>query len=173
MRIIGPASASSTRVAGNLAALNPHTRFLSEMFNPLWNAALSQGLDPVGMVAQAGKETGWGNYPGKVKPEFRNTCGLKVPTYVQPLFPNITTDDNSLAHQIFPSWEVGTIAHAQHLCAYTGQPVTGLNVDPRYGAVLAKGLRLENWSELGGTGRWAPSPTYGVELEALIRKLQV
>lgn len=108
-----------------------------------------------------------GHFGGKVKPEFYNAAGIKVrhPN----LFPGITDDDLPLAHQLFPNWEVGAFAHAQHVCAYASKPIAGeLVVDPRY-TLVKPNLNLKHWAELGG--RWAPSGTYGVEIEQIIQEL--
>lgn len=170
MRIIGPPSADFTTVAQNAAALpSIHPRFVAEMTGPLWSAALHVGVDPVGMIAQAYKETGGGRYAGKVKPEAYNTCGLKI--RYPALYPGITDGDNPLAHALFPNWEVGAMAQAQHLCGYSGQalPTGDLVVDPRYWLVVGKHW-CETFEELGG--RWAPSTTYGTELVTIARQLQ-
>jgi N-acetylmuramoyl-L-alanine amidase len=85
------------------------------------------------------------------------------------LFPGVTDDDRPLAHQMFANWEAGAAAQAQHVRAYAGCPVTGeLIVDPRYVWVIGKHTLIE-WSQLGG--KWAPSPTYGTEIEQLMQKL--
>lgn len=170
MRIIGPPSATYEKVVGNVRFRSGvHARFLGEMFNPLWYAATRYGIDPVGVIAQAGKESGWGNFGGNVRPEFYNPCGLKVRH--QALF-TVTTGDQPLAHQMFANWENGADAMVQHLRAYTGWPVaTGTIItDPRYVYVLGKHV-CENFADL--SGKWAPSPTYGTELEAIARSLQV
>jgi hypothetical protein len=136
------------------------------MFPVLWDAGLRYGIDPVGMVAQSFKETGKGHFGGKVLPQFYNTAGIKI-RHVG-LLPG-TEDDKPLAHQMFPNWEVGAVAQAQHLRAYVSKPVTGeLIVDPRY-TVVAPNLNLKHWADLGRN--WAPSPTYGVEIETLIQQL--
>lgn len=98
-----------------------------------------------------------------------NTAGIKVRH--TDLFPGITDNDRPLEHQMFPNWEVGAVAQAQHVRAYAGLAVTGeLIVDPRYVWVIGH-LSLTEWSELGG--KWAPSPTYGVEIENLMQQLSV
>jgi hypothetical protein len=127
------------------------------------------GIDPVGVVAQSHKETGGGKFGGKARPEFYNTCGLKIRH--QPLFPGVTDGDNPLAHAMFASWQVGAVAHVQHLRAYAGWPVpdTDLVVDPRYVFVIGR-YACEDFAELGG--KWAPSASYGTELETVARQLQ-
>lgn len=169
MRIIGPPSWSRASVLTNLAAFKPHQRFTEEMFPALWDAAEFYDIDPVGVIAQSFKETGGGTFRGNVRPEFYNPCGLKI-RHVGTL-PE-TTGDQPLAHAMFASWTVGAHAHVQHLRAYAGWPLDAwisLIVDPRYDWVVGR-FALENWSDLGG--RWAPSPTYGTEIEAIMRKLQ-
>src|SRR5690606_35056032 len=167
MRIIGPPSASLEKVKANLQSkFSPHARFINEMLPALWNAAVRYKIDPVVVVAQSYKETAGGHYTGQVKPQFYNTAGIKVRHL--DIFPEVS-GDKPLAHAMFASWEVGAEAHVQHLRAYAGWPVEwGLIVDPRYW--LVTGHKLENWSELGG--KWAPSPTYGTEIEAIITQLR-
>ena len=167
MRMIGPPSATRTHVVGTLAGLAPTALFVNDMFPALWDAGLQYCVDPVGMVAQSYKETGGGAFSGKVKPLFFNTAGIKIRN--PDLFPGVTDDDRPLAHQMFANWQVGAAAQAQHVRAYAGCPVTGeLIVDPRYVWVIGKHT-LTEWSQLGG--KWAPSPTYGTEIEQLIQKL--
>jgi N-acetylmuramoyl-L-alanine amidase len=169
MRIVGPPSADSATVAARLAtpALWRHTRFLDEMFRPLWDAAAAHTIDPVGIIAQAYKETAGGAFGGRVTPQHYNPCGLKVrhPGYGG----TSTTGDEQLAHAAFASWDVGALAHVQHVRKYTGWPVNGLIVDPRYW--LVAGQPCEDWVDL--SGKWAPSPTYGPEIETLMARLRV
>lgn len=170
MRIIGPPSATQSTVAARIESrAGVHPRFMADMFSPLWDAAVHYFIDPVGVVAQSAKETGWGNFGGNVRPEFRNTCGLKIRADQQALFPGVTNGDNPLAHSMFASWDVGARAQVQHLRIYAGWPVEDFVFDPRY-YLVSPTLRLENFEELGG--RWAPSPQYGVELVDLARTLQ-
>lgn len=164
MNILSPATATKDTVLGNLQS-SVTELFRITMFPCLWAAAEANGINPVGMIAQSGKETGWGTYTGQVTAQFYNTAGIKVRH--QDLFPGITTGDNPLAHQMFANWECGALAHAQHLLAYCGKDATGLIVDPRY--TLVNAPFVTQWSELGG--RWAPSPTYGTEIQAMIGML--
>lgn len=166
MNIVGGPSAAWDKVISNLPVA-ASVGFREHMFPALWAAASAHGIDPVGMIAQSGKETGWGTFRGQVRPEFHNTCGLKVSAQQMKLFPGVTDGDNPLAHAMFASWDVGAWAHAQHLCAYAGHPVRGLIVDPRYNLVT-KGV-AKTWGALGT--RWAPSATYGEEIAAMVREL--
>ena len=172
MRIIGPPSADRTDVLWRVITQRCHARFETAMFPALWEAGEAYGIDPVGVVAQAAKETDWGNFTGKVRPEFHNTCGLKVSPAQQKLFPGVTDGDNPLAHAMFASWEVGAKAHVQHLRAYTGWPLAFSSevVDPRYQPALkGPSTWCENFEDLGG--KWAPAADYGVRLVEIAQRL--
>lgn len=167
--ILGPASAPLEVVIGNLPA-EATTLFRDLMFPALWAVAEDHNVDPVGVVAQSGKETAWGSFPGRVEPWFYNTAGIKVRDVVEVMRLVPTNDgDHPLVHAQFASWDVGALAHVQHLRAYCDQPVSGLIVDPRYLWVIGR-HDCRTWADLGG--RWAPSPTYGTEIEAIIRRLR-
>jgi hypothetical protein len=145
-----------------------NARFTSEMFPHLWNEAIRYGIDSVGMVAQAGKETGWGAYAGKVKPWFYNTGGLKT-RYVNDTMALIpTTDiDHALVHLRFRDFEQGARAHAHHLRAYALKlPADEEILSHRYHLVTKT---IVHFSELSGS--WAPSPTYGPEIERIAAEL--
>lgn len=168
MNILGPASALRATVEANLP-LGTDSLFPGQLVPELWDAAVTYGIDPVGMVAQSGKETGWGAFPGRVKPWFRNTAGIKVrfDREAMALVPTIDPD-HPLVHQQFPSWEVGAVAHAQHLRAYCNLPVTDLIVDPRYELVIGR-HDVVRWSDLDG--KWA-GPSYGTEIEIVMQRLR-
>lgn len=175
MRIIGPPSVTYD-VPLVWASKNASELFTNQMLPALWGEAILYGIDPLGVIAQSFKETAGGTFPGKVKADFCNPCGLKVrvqaltfteyPGSTQPLL-----GDQPLAHQIFQNWRVGARAHVQHLRAYTGWPlpVDDLLVDPRYSYVVGK-YRCENWSDL--SGKWAPAADYGSTLETIISRIK-
>ena len=180
MRIIGPPSTKYRKILLTLGAWRRSGRvsdlFVDEMFHELWLTSERYHIDPVGVVAQSIKETGGGKFSGRVPPLFYNTCGLKI-RHLGVLGPS-TDGDFALAHQMFPNWAVGALAHVQHVCAYAGWMPNEIDlpiVDPRYELVVtANGTTgrkpMEDWSELGG--RWAPSPTYGSEIETIMKDLQ-
>jgi hypothetical protein len=168
VNILGPPTATVATAAYNLGVVNK--RFLAEMFSELWDAAVRHGIDPVVMVAQSLKETGGGNYLGKVPATFYNTCGLKIrdPALAGP------DQEATMAHAQFASWWLGAQAHAQHLIAYTqtdlgswGEPL----VDPRWVWVRKPDATPVLTVEALG-GRWALSPTYGTELAAICTRLR-
>jgi len=164
MKIIAPPSATQMEVGRWLADKKPTTTFVRWTALRLWEEAVREGVDPIGVICQSAKETAFGRYGGAVKAWMCNTCGLKVerPEEV-PGGP-----DSQFAHATFATWIIGARAHVQHLLAYVGRtPVTDL-VDPRFTVVPEP--RVGEWHELGG--RWAPSPTYGREIEAMMREVR-
>ena len=167
MTILGPVTVSRETVLANLPP-EADGLFRDTMFPELWQAAEVNGLRPEGVVAQALKETDKGRFTGRVKEWFHNTAGIKV-RYLAEVKALLGTEDGDhpLCHAQFPNWQVGAIAHAQHLLAYAGQLPEGLLVDPRFWLVTKP--PITTWVELGG--RWAPSPTYGFELVDIIRRL--
>lgn len=172
MQIIGKPTASKEKVKSNAYNLGANALFLNEMTNALWDASLRYDINPVGVIAQAAKETNWGKYGGKVTSAFFNTCGLKIrdPNLVV-AYTGSSDIDQPLAHAIFPSWTVGGLAHVQHLRAYVNWPVNyDTIVDPRYIWVIGK-YNLVDFEEL--SGKWAPSATYGKELVDIANKLSV
>lgn len=167
MKLISAPSADRSHVLQELNGLNPAPLFTADMFPAIWDAGLHYGVDPVGLVAQSFKETAGGRFTGNVRARFYNTAGIKIRHL--DLFPGVTDGDRPLAHQMFPNWPVGAAAQAQHVRAYAGAPVGGdLIVDPRYVWVIGN-FSLTDWSDLGG--RWAPSPTYGTEIEQIMQTL--
>lgn len=178
VRIIGPPTAAQGDVLrafrDQVAQRVPTARVgealatATEVISHEWAWAQEYRLDPVGTVAQVALETGWLGFPGRIDSRWRNPCGLKVrdPGVVSTY---LTGEDQPLAHAQFPSWAIGCLAHCQHVAAYAGTlewsdlPV----VDPRVSYVTPPAA--ESWEELGG--RWAPSVTYGQQVEAVARTL--
>jgi hypothetical protein len=174
VRLVGPPSAELTVVNKSLTSgvskgvVAP--LFLEEIYPAVWMLAEAHGIDPLGAIAQSAIETGWGKYTGVVKPPFHNTAGLKVSPEQQALFPGTTDGDHPLAHAMFPTWEVGALAHVQHLCAYTGLEARGPVVDPRFDTVLTLNKRIETWEGL--SGNWAPSATYGQNIVTMAQRIK-
>lgn len=170
MNIIGEPSAPITRVAVNAHKLGAAPVFINDMMPALWDAALNYRIDPVAMVAQAAHETGYGNFTGKITAQFFNTAGIKVryPKLVATLTNN-PDEDQSLAHQMFPNWEIGAIAHAQHLYAYMNKTVADPLVDPRFHYVFGKHF-VVTVEDLNG--RWATAADYGTNILLKADKLR-
>lgn len=172
-RIIAPPSSTRDSVLAKLKVRSGVAPlFINDMFPALWAAAEKYGIDPVGMVAQSGKETNWGKFGGKVTPEFFNTAGNKISPAQQRLFPGITDGDNPLAHAMFASWKVGAEVQAQHLRRYAGVPIQTetLLVAPRYSAVAESNTGVTDW--FGLSGKWAPAPNYGPSIEQIMTEIR-
>lgn len=169
MRIIGPASKTYAHVGTQLGLQVGSPLFMNEMFPMLWNVSVVYGIDPVGVIAQAWKETGGGSFQGKAKPWFFNTCGLKV-RHDKDVMALLGTQDSDhpLVHQIFPNWRLGAEAHVQHLAAYAGMRVGTPIIDPRYDYVAGKHWCV-HFSDLGG--KWAPAADYGIQVEETAKRL--
>lgn len=170
MRILNVSSVPYGTVYANLVRLGAAQLFIEEIAGPVWAMAVEYAVDPVGAVAQSFKETGAGRFTGLVKPEYRNTCGLKRNDAIRKLYPDLMSGEKPLAHQDFPDWVTGARAHVQHLRAYAGAPVSGVVVSPRYGYVIGK-HKCEHFADL--SGKWAPSPTYGQQIEEIAAQLMV
>lgn len=171
MRIMGPPSARLDVIQRKLREQNRPAYFIDIMVPALYNEASRYGIDPVVMIAQSAKETGYGTYPGKVKSWFNNTAGIKVHPNEQILLAEVskepTSGESPLDHERFSTITMGARAHAQHLRAYCGFPVPVEDVvHPRYFVI---NRRIASVEELGGT--WAPSPTYGNEVQRIALSL--
>lgn len=97
-------------------------------------------------------------FGGVLDKSYHNPCGIKTSST------GGSYDAN--AHKKFKSWDEGVQAHMDHLALYAG--VKGYpkddTYDPRHFASL-KG-KATTLNEL--SGKWAPSLTYGEELNALL-----
>ena len=123
------------------------------------------GVNPGIAYTQAAKETGYGHFGGVIDESFCNPCGLKNEK---------GGDDNDPdAHEKFTSWEEGVQAHLDHLALYAGAEGYPKNhtYDPRHFRSI-KG-RCVTVNELGGANKWAPSDTYGEEVNQLYRNLLI
>lgn len=172
MNIIGPPSASLEVVQRKLREQNRSVLFTNEIVPALYKEGLRYGVDPVVMIAQSAKETGYGTFTGKVKPWFCNPAGIKVHPTEQALLAEVSKEpthgESSLDHERFASWTMGARAQAQHLRRYAGMPVPDDEVVyPRHWVVRL--YRLKTVFDL--SGRWAPSPSYGSEIANIARTL--
>lgn len=119
------------------------------------------GINPAIAYVQSAKETGYGNFGGVLDLTYHNPCGLKTSSGGDDYDPN--------AHQRFDTWEQGVKAHLDHLALYAGAdgyPRKDTD-DPRHFATI-KG-KADTVNLLGGN--WAPSSTYGEEVNKLYRDL--
>ncbi|MBN1072332.1 cell wall hydrolase [Clostridium botulinum] len=132
---------------------------LAELY---WKYAEKCGdVNPGIAYVQAAKETGYGKFGGVLDESYNNPCGMKTSQGGGDYDPN--------AHQRFNSWDEGVQAHLDHLALYAGAkgyPKEG-TYDPRH-FVSIKG-KASTVNSLGG--RWAPSPTYGKDVNTLYNNL--
>lgn len=101
--IAGPPSADHMQAW--LQRRGAHRRMVDHIALAIWGHAVAHGIDPV-IVCQSALETGWGHYPGQVRPASHNTCGLR--------------DRSGRGFASFPDWTTGALAHIQHLARYAG-----------------------------------------------------
>ena len=123
-----------------------------------WKYAPSHGdVNPAIAYVQAAKETGYGKFGGVLNESYKNPCGMKT------IIGGSDTDPN--AHQRFNSWDEGVQAHLDHLALYAGADgyPRSTTYDPRH-FVTIKGKAV-TVNALGG--KWAPSLTYGEEVNKL------
>ncbi|MGN0144886.1 MAG: N-acetylmuramoyl-L-alanine amidase [Clostridium sp.] len=118
-------------------------------------------VNPGVAYVQAAKETGYGKFGGVLDESYHNPCGLKTSSGGGDKDPN--------AHQRFNSWDEGVQAHLDHLALYAGAagyPKSN-TYDPRHFVTIKGNAPTVN--SLGG--KWAPSSTYGEEINTLYRNL--
>jgi len=118
-------------------------------------------VNPAIAYVQAAKETGFGKFGGVIDESYHNPCGLKTASGGDNYDPN--------AHQKFDSWDKGVQAHMDHLALYAGAKGYPKDdtYDPRHFATI-KG-RATTVNSLGT--KWAPSATYGEEVNELYKNL--
>lgn len=118
-------------------------------------------VNPAIAYVQAAKETGYGNFGGVLDESYHNPCGLKTS------LGGGDTDKN--AHKKFDSWDEGVQAHMDHLALYAG--ANGYPKDDTYDPrhfITIKG-KATTVNSLGT--KWAPSATYGEEVNDLYKNL--
>ncbi|AOR24546.1 N-acetylmuramoyl-L-alanine amidase [Clostridium taeniosporum] len=128
---------------------------LADLF---WKYAKYHGnINPGIAYVQSAKETKYGNFGGVIDQSYYNTCGLKTSSGGGNYDPN--------AHQRFNSWDEGVQAHLDHLALYAGAEGYPRKdtYDPRhFYSIKGKAITVNSLS-----GKWAPSSTYGQEVNKL------
>lgn len=129
-----------------------------------WKYAPEHGdVNPAIAYAQAAKETKYGNFGGVLDESYKNPCGMKT------IIGGADNDPN--AHQRFNTWDEAVQAHLDHLALYAGAngyPKSN-TYDPRH-FITIKGKAI-TVDALGG--KWAPSLTYGEEINKLYNDLLI
>jgi len=163
MKIISETEVTAKQ-AEQWAKSNGATDTFAGLAQLYWKYAQEHGnVNPAIAYVQAAKETGYGSFGGVLNDSYRNPCGLKT------IVGGSDSDPN--AHQKFNSWDEGVQAHLDHLALYagaTGYPRSN-TTDPRH-FVTIKGNAV-TVNALGG--KWAPSLTYGEEVNNLYNNLLV
>ncbi|WP_069680261.1 N-acetylmuramoyl-L-alanine amidase [Clostridium taeniosporum] len=119
------------------------------------------GVNPAIAYVQAAKETGYGKFTGVLDESYHNPCGLKNEKGGD--------DNDKKAHKKFDDWDEGVQAHLDHLALYAGADgyPKDDSYDPRqFITIKGKAKTIESLS-----GVWAPSFTYGEEVNALYNDL--
>lgn len=154
----------TAKQAGEWAKSKGATNTFVELADLYWRYAPSHGnVNPAIAYMQAAKETGYGKFGGVLDDSYHNPCGMKTSVG--------GADNDPNAHQRFNTWDEGVQAHLDHLALYagaSGYPRSN-TYDPRH-FVTIKGYAV-TVNALGG--RWAPSLTYGQEINNMYNELLV
>lgn len=152
----------TAKQAGEWAKSKGATSTFVGLADLYWKYAPSHAnVNPAIAYMQAAKETGYGNFGGVLNESYHNPCGLKTSIGGNDTDPN--------AHQTFNTWDEGVQAHLDHLALYagaSGYPRSD-TYDPRH-FVTIKGSSV-TVNALGG--KWAPSLTYGQEINKMYNDL--
>ena len=120
-----------------------HKRFV-DVAEYYWKYGELTGINPEILYVQAAKETNYGRYTGKVKPEMNNWAGIKAAN---------ATGDTTYDHEIFPTPEDGVRAHFNHMGIYCGVDPIG-EPHPRWYSTrtAAWAGTVKYIEDLGGSG---------------------
>jgi N-acetylmuramoyl-L-alanine amidase len=132
--------------------------FFLENAKKYWLYGHAIGIRPELAYAQHAKETNFGRFGGVLDETFHNCAGIKIRAGGGDYDPN--------AHERFPDWDTGVMAHYNHLSAYIfgkGGPTLGTPHE-RYYLVLTTSWAGTIKTAEQMNARWAPSKTYGDDL---------
>ena len=178
MKIINKPTATYKQCEEWIKSKKTANKLALENLPIMWDCAIKNGIDPVVLIAQSMKETGWYNFGGVVPASFHNPCGLKITKG--------GGDYEVGAHMRFESWEDGIMAQSDHLALYAGGPTVpkyspecashqnadhmdnGTTKDPRHFTYLFG--KCPTVESLGCN--WAPSASYGTDIVKMIKEVQ-
>lgn len=129
-----------------------------------WKYAPEHGnVNPAIAYVQCAKETGYGKFGGVLDDSYHNPCGMKTSAGGSDTDPN--------AHQKFNTWDEGVQAHLDHLALYAGADgyPRSNTYDPRHFVTIKGTVVTVN----ALSTKWAPSLTYGQEINGLYNDLLV
>lgn len=118
-------------------------------------------VNPAIAYVQAAKETGYGKFGGVLDESYNNPCGLKTAAG------GLDTDKD--AHKKFNNWDQGVQAHLDHLALYAG--ANGYPRNNSYDERQFKTIKATAFTVNSLGGKWAPSSTYGEEVNNLYKEL--
>ena len=177
MKIINKPTATYKQCEEWIKSKKTANKLALENLPIMWNCAIKNGIDPVVLIAQSMKETGWYNFEGVVPASFHNPCGLKITKG--------GGDYEVGAHMRFASWEDGIMAQSDHLALYAGGSTVpkyspecgthqnenckanGTTKDPRHFTYLFG--KCPTVESLGCN--WAPSASYGTDIVKMINEV--
>ncbi|EKQ56577.1 MULTISPECIES: N-acetylmuramoyl-L-alanine amidase [unclassified Clostridium] len=120
-------------------------------------------VNPAIAYVQAAKETGYGKFGGVLDESYHNPCGLKIKTAAS------GSDYDKNAHKKFDNWDQGVQAHLDHLALYAGS--SGYPKDDSYDERQFISVKGTAPTINSLDGKWAPSATYGEEVNTLYNDL--
>ena len=177
MKIINKPTATYRQCEEWIKSKKSANKLALENLPIMWNCAIKNGIDPVILIAQSMKETGWYNFGGVVPASYHNPCGLKITKG--------GGDYEIGAHMRFKSWEDGIMAQSDHLALYAGGPTVpkyspecgthqnkdckanGTTKDPRHFTYLFG--KCPTVESLGCN--WAPSASYGTDIVRMVNEV--
>ena len=161
IEIVSAPQATLEQMTSWAMSKNATSEFI-ELADLYWTLGQALGINPEGAYCQSAKETGYGKFGGVINASYHNPCGMKISEGGDNYNPD--------AHQDFPDWPSGVMAHLDHLALYAGKegyPKTP-TYDPRHFTFVLGSA--PTFFELGT--RWAPSATYGQSIETMIEELR-
>ena len=160
MDIKGASEITYTQAMRWARSKGAHQRYL-DVAEYYWKYGNMMGIRPEVLYAQAGKETGYGNYGGRVLPEMNNWAGIKKYG---------ATGDETEDHESFATPEDGVRGHFNRMGAYVGVNPVG-ETHGRYKSVksLLWAGTVTDVYQLGGT--WCPDKEYGAQIIKLVEEM--
>ena len=158
--LLGPPQVTLTQAVKWAKSKGAHQRFI-DAASVYWKYGDLTGIRPEALYAQAAKETGYGNYGGRVLPEMNNWAGIKKYG---------ATGDETEDHETFATADDGVRAHFNHMIAYTGGTPIG-EPHGRYKSACSTAWAgtVKYIEELGG--KWCPDVNYGKQIVEMIKEM--
>lgn len=158
--LLGTAQVSEESAENWARSKGAHQRYI-DVIPYYWLYGKMTGIRPEVLFAQAGKETGYGKFGGRVLPEMNNWAGIKKYG---------ANGDATEDHESFDTPNDGVRGHFNHMCAYVGLKPIG-EPHGRYKSVasLSWAGTVKYVEELGG--KWCPDVEYGKALVELVEEM--